>query len=271
MESESAPGDTGLPRSTSDENDVAEALGRLCDMAALRRPDDPLLVRFLPLYYSELPAGDVDDRKLDDIYAVAVSTCPWPAFERPVRRSCGWCHRIVSATGGTRSTPCSSSSPRTCRSSSTRRAWCSSAWVSASTCWCTRCSRSSATRRTGSPTWRRTSPTSRGPSRRGRRSRSTAPTRRRRRSWSAPSSPLSRTCAGSSKASRRCASAWRSSVMSIRSCRGSQPGSSCSSGRRTTTSPTMARSGCGPAASWASLATSRASPSPVRCPVTGRS
>ncbi|MET0459396.1 MAG: NAD-glutamate dehydrogenase domain-containing protein, partial [Ilumatobacteraceae bacterium] len=52
---------------------VAEALGRLCDMAALRRPDDPLLVRFLPLYYSELPAEDVDDRKLDDVYAVAVA------------------------------------------------------------------------------------------------------------------------------------------------------------------------------------------------------
>src|SRR5829696_6205310 len=52
---------------------VAEALGRLCDIAALRQPDDPLLVRFLPLYYSELPADDVDDRKLDDIYAVAVS------------------------------------------------------------------------------------------------------------------------------------------------------------------------------------------------------
>ena len=52
---------------------VAEALGRLCDMAALRQPDDPLLVRFLPLYYSELPAVDVDDRKLDDVYAVAVT------------------------------------------------------------------------------------------------------------------------------------------------------------------------------------------------------
>ena len=52
---------------------VAEALGRLCDLAALRHPDDPLLVRFLPLYYSELPEGDVDDRKLDDIYAVAVA------------------------------------------------------------------------------------------------------------------------------------------------------------------------------------------------------
>src|SRR5829696_1680477 len=51
---------------------VGEALGRLCDIAALRRPDDPLLVRFLPLYYSELPADDVDDRKLDDIYAVGV-------------------------------------------------------------------------------------------------------------------------------------------------------------------------------------------------------
>ncbi|MET0578270.1 MAG: NAD-glutamate dehydrogenase domain-containing protein, partial [Ilumatobacteraceae bacterium] len=52
---------------------VAEALGRLCDIAALRQPDDPLLVRFLPPYYSELPAGDVDDRKLDDVYAVAVT------------------------------------------------------------------------------------------------------------------------------------------------------------------------------------------------------
>ena len=52
---------------------VAEALGRLCDIATLRQPDDPLLVRFLPRYYSELPADDVDDRKLDDIYAVAVA------------------------------------------------------------------------------------------------------------------------------------------------------------------------------------------------------
>ena len=52
---------------------VAEALGRLCDLAALRHPDDPLLVRFLPLYYSELPEGDVDERKLDDVYAVALA------------------------------------------------------------------------------------------------------------------------------------------------------------------------------------------------------
>ena len=53
--------------------DVAEALGRLRDLAGLRQPDDPLLADFLPLYYSELPEGDVDDRKLDDIYAVAVA------------------------------------------------------------------------------------------------------------------------------------------------------------------------------------------------------
>ena len=52
---------------------VAEAMGRLCDLAALRHPDDPLLVRFLPLYYSELPEGDVDERKLDDVYAVALA------------------------------------------------------------------------------------------------------------------------------------------------------------------------------------------------------
>ena len=65
------PTPAGRPASTP--HAVAEALGRLCDIAALRQPDDPLLVRFLPLYYSELPADDVDDRKLDDIYAVAVA------------------------------------------------------------------------------------------------------------------------------------------------------------------------------------------------------
>jgi glutamate dehydrogenase len=53
--------------------EVAEALGRLRDLAGLRQPQDPLLADFLPLYYSELPEGDVDDRKLDDIYAVAVA------------------------------------------------------------------------------------------------------------------------------------------------------------------------------------------------------
>ena len=70
----SGAGDAGhVGRSAGSGHGVAEALGRLCDMAALRRPDDPLLVRFLPLYYSELPEGDVDDRKLDDTYAVAVA------------------------------------------------------------------------------------------------------------------------------------------------------------------------------------------------------
>ena len=55
--------DTGTVREGSGldgGNAVAEALGRLCDIAALRQPDDPLLVRFLPPYYSELPADDVD-------------------------------------------------------------------------------------------------------------------------------------------------------------------------------------------------------------------
>jgi glutamate dehydrogenase len=53
--------------------EIAEALGRLRDLARLRQPDDPLLADYLPLYYAELPEGDVDDRKLDDIYAVAVA------------------------------------------------------------------------------------------------------------------------------------------------------------------------------------------------------
>ncbi len=78
MEVHATPGGRG-----AEGRAVAEALGRLCDIAALRQPDDPLLVRFLPLYYSELPAGDVDDRKLDDVYAVAVAHLMLGRTRRP--------------------------------------------------------------------------------------------------------------------------------------------------------------------------------------------
>ena len=53
--------------------EVAEALGHLRELASIRQPDDPVLGEFLTLYYSELPEVDVDDRKLDDVYAVAVA------------------------------------------------------------------------------------------------------------------------------------------------------------------------------------------------------
>ncbi len=53
--------------------EVAEALLHLRELASLRQPDDPVLGKFLTLYYSELPEVDVDDRKLDDVYAVAVA------------------------------------------------------------------------------------------------------------------------------------------------------------------------------------------------------
>ena len=53
--------------------EVAEALDRLRELAALRRPDDDVLGQFLALYYSELPEEDVDDRKIDDIYSVGVT------------------------------------------------------------------------------------------------------------------------------------------------------------------------------------------------------
>src|SRR5262245_14698554 len=53
--------------------EVAEALDRLRELAAIRRPDDAVLGPFLALYYSELPEEDVDDRKIDDIYAVGVA------------------------------------------------------------------------------------------------------------------------------------------------------------------------------------------------------
>ena len=54
-------------------SDVAEVLDRLGELATVRRPDDALLAPFLSLYYSELPGEDVDDRKIDDIYAVGVA------------------------------------------------------------------------------------------------------------------------------------------------------------------------------------------------------
>ncbi len=53
--------------------EVAEALDRLRELAAVRRPDDEVLGPFLALYYSELPEEDVDDRKIDDIYSVGVA------------------------------------------------------------------------------------------------------------------------------------------------------------------------------------------------------
>jgi hypothetical protein len=74
---------TAAGRRGAGDRAIAETLGRLCDIAALRQPDDPLLVRFLPLYYSELPAGDVDDRKLDDVYAVAVAHLGLGRVRRP--------------------------------------------------------------------------------------------------------------------------------------------------------------------------------------------
>ena len=55
-----------------------------------------------------------------------------------------------------------SSSPTTCRSSSTRCGWCSSGAACASTCSCTRCCGPSATTTIDSSTWRRLAPTSTG-------------------------------------------------------------------------------------------------------------
>ena len=52
---------------------VAEALGRLRELGARRRPDDPLLDAFLSIYYDELPGDDVEDRKTGDIYVAAVA------------------------------------------------------------------------------------------------------------------------------------------------------------------------------------------------------
>ena len=84
--------------------DVAEALDRLRELAAVRRPDDPVLGPFLALYYSELPEDDVDDRKIDDIYAVGVAHLDLGRRRRrgsPVSESC---RPTASATAGRRPT-----------------------------------------------------------------------------------------------------------------------------------------------------------------------
>ncbi|MDQ3177917.1 MAG: NAD-glutamate dehydrogenase [Actinomycetota bacterium] len=53
--------------------ELAAALAQLTEMAQVRQPDDAVLAEFLPRYYEELPESDVDDRKLEDVYAVAVA------------------------------------------------------------------------------------------------------------------------------------------------------------------------------------------------------
>jgi glutamate dehydrogenase len=55
------------------QSDLAAALEQLAGMARARHPDDDVLAEFLPRYYHELPEFDVDDRKLEDVLAVAAS------------------------------------------------------------------------------------------------------------------------------------------------------------------------------------------------------
>ena len=53
--------------------EVAAALGRLAELAATRQPDEAVLPEFLERYYRELPEPDLDDRRLDELYSVAVA------------------------------------------------------------------------------------------------------------------------------------------------------------------------------------------------------
>ena len=53
--------------------ELTAALEQLTAMAQVRRADDQVLADFLPRYYNELPESEVDDRKLEDVYAVAVA------------------------------------------------------------------------------------------------------------------------------------------------------------------------------------------------------
>jgi glutamate dehydrogenase len=60
-----------------------DLLREIVEIGAERRPDDPVLRQFLEAYYRELPVFDLEDRRADDLYAVAVAHL---AFGR-VRRS----------------------------------------------------------------------------------------------------------------------------------------------------------------------------------------
>ncbi|HEX4980076.1 MAG TPA: NAD-glutamate dehydrogenase domain-containing protein, partial [Ilumatobacteraceae bacterium] len=53
--------------------EVAAALGRLAELATTRQPDEAVLPEFLARYYRELPEPDLDDRRLDALYSVAVA------------------------------------------------------------------------------------------------------------------------------------------------------------------------------------------------------
>jgi glutamate dehydrogenase len=53
--------------------DREPSIARMQRLAGERRPDDALLPRFLAEYYQELPEFDIDDRRDDDLYAVALA------------------------------------------------------------------------------------------------------------------------------------------------------------------------------------------------------
>ena len=125
--------------------EVAAALGRLAELAATRQPDEGVLPEFLERYYRELPEPDLDDRRLDELYSVAVAHFAIGRRRQPGETLVRVISPDTGLDGRAHHARSCSWSPTTHRSSSTRRASCSSGTVSTSTCWCTRCSTSPAT------------------------------------------------------------------------------------------------------------------------------
>ena len=100
--------------------EVAAALGRLAELAATRQPDEGVLPEFLERYYRELPEPDLDDRRLDELYSVAVAHFAIGRRRQPEETLV----RVISLDSGLddrghHARSCSSS-PTTHRSSSTR-------------------------------------------------------------------------------------------------------------------------------------------------------
>jgi glutamate dehydrogenase len=54
-------------------DEQTSVIRRVSQMVAERRPDDDVMAEFVPAYFGELPEFDVDDRREEDLYAVALA------------------------------------------------------------------------------------------------------------------------------------------------------------------------------------------------------
>ena len=86
--------------------------------------DLDLVLAFVTGYYTGTSPDDLAERKTDDLYGAAAAHLNLARGARPGSRRFGSTTPGSSGTAGSRHIPSSRSSPTTCRSWSTRCAWC---------------------------------------------------------------------------------------------------------------------------------------------------